>query len=150
MATDTERREVARRLRDWTWKSASPECLLNQLAFGDDCPGIDDNPDTIGCHECEVMAAKRLADLIEPSDRNDKLCAHCDYCDYCDLPKCSEQDGYSFKPKGYVDLMVLADNTIRSARRDMEICGDTVPTWYAAGRLEAVARSIREILGVES
>lgn len=66
MSPDTERREVARRLRDWTWKSGPPECLLNQLVFGDECPGTDDDPDTIGCDECEVMAAKRLADLIEP------------------------------------------------------------------------------------
>lgn len=66
MATDDERRDVARRLREWTWKSAPPECLLNQLVFGDDCPGTDDDPDTIDCHQCEVIAAKRLADLVEP------------------------------------------------------------------------------------
>lgn len=136
MISDTERREVAQRLRERAGKRV---LNLGELLW------------CIGCNDGDNAAAwNRLADLIEPSDRNDKLCAHCDYCDYCDLPKCSEQDGYSFKPKGYVDLMVLADNTIRSARRDMEICGDTVPTWYAAGRLEAVARSIREILGVES
>jgi len=66
MPTDDERRDVARRLREWTWKSAPPECLLNQLVSGDDCPGTDDDQDTIDCHQCEVIAAKRLADLIDP------------------------------------------------------------------------------------
>ena len=143
MATDDERRRVAERLRE---KKAECEergypwmCddLILALGYDHDYEAGDEIFD-------------RLADLIEPSDRNDELCVHCDYCDYCDLPKCSDQDGYSFKPKGYVDLLVLADKTIRTARHDMEICGDTVPAWYAAGRLEAVARNIREILGVES
>ena len=128
--TDDERRRVAERLR--RLNAPSLIAMMSILDVG----GRD-------------MCA-RLADLIEPSDRNDELCAHCDYCDYCDLPKCSDQDGYSFKPKGYVDLLVLADKTIRTARHDMETCGDTVPAWYAAGRLEAVAQSIREILEVES
>ena len=136
MVTDDERREVARRLRERAGKRV---LNLSELLW------------CIGCDEGDDAAAwNRLAELIEPSDRNDELCVHCDYCDYCDLPKCSDQDGYSFKPKGYVDLLVLADKTIRTARHDMEICGDTVPAWYAAGRLEAVARNIREILGVES
>lgn len=143
MPTNDERREVARRLRGQA-KKLGPNMDAPEFAHY--------TADVIDVNECMTWYEMelRLADLIEPSDRNDELCAHCDYCGYCDLPKCSEQDGYSFKPKGYVDLMVLADKTIRSARHDMEICGDTVPAWYAAGRLEAVARSIREILGVES
>lgn len=149
MITDDERRRVAEKLR-----ASIPEdgvmrrgdkgwSLLYRTIFGRYM-----HNQSAGRTYSEV--AGRLADLIEPSDRNDELCVHCDYCDYCDLPKCSDQDGYSFKPKGYVDLLVLADKTIRTARHDMEICGDTVPAWYAAGRLEAVARNIREILGVES
>ena len=139
MATDEERREVARRLRELDYSDLQESLICAYL----DALGIEGYADWVGI-------AHRLADLIEPSDRNDELCVHCDYCDYCDLPKCSDQDGYSFKPKGYVDLLVLADKTIRTARHDMEICGDTVPAWYAAGRLEAVARNIREILEVES
>lgn len=143
MATDDERREIAARLRN-----VAEQTKLDAK--------IVDNPMTV-----EFVAAavfydlpyvrglfSRLADLIEPSDGNAELCTRCDYCDYCNLPKCSEQDGYSFKPKGYTDLLVLADKTIASARHDMEVCGDTVPAWYAAGRLENIARGIREILGV--
>lgn len=147
MITDDERREVARRLRAHTMNSyIDPLCAFEHMVIGK-CDG-DCTYDLE--KECEENICKRLADLIEPSDRNGELCAHCDYCGYCDLPKCSEQDGYSFKPKGYVDLLELEDRIVRTARQDMEICGDTVPAWYAAGRLEAVARSIREILGVES
>lgn len=151
MISDIERREAARRLRDsakervevkgtgngnnWSW--------LYRSIFGH-YMGTQK-----GAKGHYVEVAGRLADLIEPSDGNAELCTRCGYRDYCDLPKCSEQDGYSFKPKGYVDLLVLADKISETARHDMEICGDTVPAWYAAGRLEAVARSIREILGAE-
>lgn len=67
MPTDKERREVARKLKSWEWKAVSPKCLLNSLVFDDECPGTDDDPDTITCQECERMAARRLADLIEPA-----------------------------------------------------------------------------------
>jgi hypothetical protein len=136
MATDDERREVAERLRalpDLATMGELAECVFGRK-----------------CSWSAGGLADTIADLVEPSDRNGELCVHCEYCDYCDLPKCSDQDGYSFKPKGYVDLLVLEDRIARTARQDMEICGDTVPAWYAAARLEAVARSIREILGVES
>ena len=143
MPTDAERREVARRLRSVNMDDFS--CYPEEFEGLYKAIGLYDGEEYSGQDWPE-----RLADLIEPSDGNSELCARCDYRDYCDLPKCSEQDGYSFKPKGYVDLVVLADKTIRTARHDMEICGDTVPAWYAAGRLEAVARNIREILEVES
>ena len=139
MISDEERREVARRLR-------------GEVGCGSSWPGMERLGVILGVEGGSGFPGRflsRLADLIDPSDRNDELCVHCDYCDYCDLPKCSDQDGYSFKPKGYVDLLVLADKTIRTARHDMEICGDTVPAWYAVGRLEAVARNIREILEVD-
>lgn len=144
MPTDDERREVAARLRGGydVVSDAHGRFWLNGTLFGMDI--------TARSEERIRDGLARLADLIEPSDRNGELCVHCDYCEYCDLPKCSDQDGYSFKPKGYVDLLELEDRIVRTARQDMEICGDTVPAWYAAGRLEAVARSIREILGVES
>lgn len=143
MISDEERREVARRLRGQA-KKLGPNMDAPEFAHY--------TADVIDVNECMTWYEMelRLADLIEPSDRNGELCVHCDYCEYCDLPKCSDQDGYSFKPKGYVDLLELEDRIVRTARQDMEICGDTVPAWYAAGRLEAVARSIREILGVES
>lgn len=146
MPTDAERREVARRLREIR------PCRSGHIEWWTIAKALDlkESAGWFGWEKFEPDSVNRLADLIEPSDRNDELCVHCDYCDYCDLPKCSDQDGYSFKPKGYVDLLVLADKTIRTARHDMEICGDTVPAWYAAGRLEAVARNIREILEVES
>ena len=142
MASDKERIEVARKLRSVD---------VNDILFDSELVDAIE-------HACGSKRKRRdfgkivdcLADLIESSDGNAELCAHCDYHDYCDLPKCSEQDGYSFKPKGYVDLLVLADTIRETARTDMEVCGDTVPAWYAAGRLENIARRIREILEVES
>lgn len=142
--TDEERREIVRRLRD----------RLKTDGIGGFTSGEFGNAVYFsvmhGHRGGYGEAGSFLADLIEPSDRNDELCAHCDYHDYCDLPKCSEQDGYSFKPKGYVDLLVLADTIRETSRHDMEMCGDTVPAWYAAGRIENIARRIREILEVES
>lgn len=93
--TDNERREVARRIKSWEWKSAPPECLLNSLAFGDDCPGTEDDPNTIGCHECECMAANRLAELIEPEPErtcNNVACSPCAFrcskCGWSDKDRC--------------------------------------------------------------
>lgn len=164
MITDDERREVALRMRGidaerldrvYGMDGEGGECSDPDMAKAGRNLMLGAIAEAVGLHYAPYYfdaapLRDRLADLIEPDDRNDELCVHCDYCDYCDLPKCSEQDGYSFKPKGYVDLLALTDKIIRTARPDMEICGDTVPAWYAAGRLEAVARRIREILGVES
>lgn len=155
MPTDKDRREVARRLRGNPEDTLIPHKTGRHHGMGcreaaDRFWNMCDRIKEAGNYDIAFSTTSVLADLIEPSDENAELCARCDYRDYCDLPECSEQDGYSFKPKGYVDLLVLADKTIRSARHDMEICGDTVPAWYAVGRLEAVAQSIREILGVES
>lgn len=76
MITDTERREVARRLRevkktcfDFTW------CKICMGVCGPECP--------VGCDEDEmaVDVAKRLADLIEPSCDRDALLALVDEMD---------------------------------------------------------------------
>lgn len=112
MPTNEERREVARRLKSWKWKSAPPECLLNSLAFGDECPANDDDPETIDCHECECMAAHRLADLIDPRTCR-KVPGKMKYGER--KPKCSEC-GYSlgdkrwnFCPKCGCEVMGNAD-----------------------------------------
>lgn len=124
MTTDDERREVAARLRDWTWKSAPPECLLNQLVFGEDCPGTDDDPDTIGCAECECMAAKRLADLIDPGDAQ-----------FRDAAKAVDRDAL----QGLAgSLQIMAMHHDMTGQPDL---GDTFRT---------IADKIREALGVES
>lgn len=114
MSTDDERREMARKLRGQA-KKLGPNMDAHEFA--------NYTADVIDVNECMTWheMTLRLADLIEPADRNDELCAHCDYCGYCDLPECSEHDGYSFRLKGYVDLLVLADKTIASARNDMEV-----------------------------
>lgn len=59
--------------------------------------------------------------------------------------------------KGAIFIRKQGDDEPRDATSPLEgyeyigvVDGDVVPAWYAAGRLEAVARSIREILGVES
>lgn len=92
MVNDDERREVARRLRGQAEK-LGPNMDAPEFAHY--------TADVIDVGECMTWyeMTLRLADLIEPSDRNGELCVHCDYCEYCDLPKCSDQDGYSFKPK---------------------------------------------------
>lgn len=65
MATDDERREVARRLRDMRlnpWDDAA--CEIAQCAgivcCNSECHGSDETP------ECTMALAHRLADLIEP------------------------------------------------------------------------------------
>ena len=138
MVTDDERREVARRLRDWTWKSSPPECLLNQLAFGNDCPGTDDDPDAIGCDECEVMAAKRLADLIEPPTQCPYYRSDRHYCSIHDVPAI-DRDA----------LLALADEMEEFGNLPVKHPGIRVLHNDDFSRELGYARRIREALGVE-
>lgn len=87
--TNEERREVAARLRGWVWRNHPPKCLMNSIAFGDECPGTDDDPYTIDCHQCEVFAAKRLADLVEPE--SERTCRK--------LPPLNSGDRYTLTAK---------------------------------------------------
>ena len=60
MINDTDRREVARRLRDANHHSCSPDCELRYAL--DDCYDCIGN----GCAGCHRDAFDRLADLIDP------------------------------------------------------------------------------------
>ena len=60
MTTDSERREVAARLRDANHHSCSPDCELRCAL--DDCYDCIGN----GCAGCHRDAFDRLADLIDP------------------------------------------------------------------------------------
>ena len=60
MTTDSERREVAARLRDANHHSCSPDCELRYAL--DDCYDCIGN----GCAGCHRDAFDRLADLIDP------------------------------------------------------------------------------------
>lgn len=71
MPTDTERREVARRLRELSRCVFSPESTYELLA---DAFGVDDFEDTSDLFN-------RLADLIEPSCDRDALLALADEMD---------------------------------------------------------------------
>lgn len=135
MATDDERRDVARRLREWTWKSAPPECLLNQLVFGDDCPGTDDDPDTIDCHQCEVIAAKRLADLVEPPTQ-------CSYY-HSERHYCSAYDDVVDREA----LLALAEEMLSASIEISRV--DSIRPLETAYLIQGYANRIREACGVE-
>ena len=60
ITTDSERREVAARLRDANHHSCSPDCELRYAL--DDCYDCIGN----GCAGCHRDAFDRLADLIDP------------------------------------------------------------------------------------
>lgn len=69
MATDDERRRVAKELRDFfpidlVSEMTDVDCQLSMMVMGDEfCPG--------NCLECFETVCERLADLIEPEDGTD-------------------------------------------------------------------------------
>ena len=95
MVTDDERREVARRLRDYVdlpddwWQETRAEFYVEKCVFGD-----------VNRHrEGELFA--RLADLIEPhrgSGGRTILCAHCESASWCGCEPGDEQGGCDFEP----------------------------------------------------
>ena len=119
MTTDSERREVARMLRELPDDSTYPD-LIGVIADHDGWyPAAD--------------AADRLADLIEPP----ALCPHYMY------PCCRTDAGGD-----YIDrdaLLALADEMKRDAGRVDELQLGIYGTCYLSG----IARRIREALGVQ-
>lgn len=95
MVTDDERREVARRLRDYVdlpddwWQETRAEFYVEKCVFGDDNRH----------REGELFA--RLADLIEPhrgSGGRTILCAHCESASWCGCEPGDEEGGCDFEP----------------------------------------------------
>lgn len=128
MATDEERREVARRLRENAEAHPDMSLILN-VAFADDRLRPD------GAMEWRVTphdAAMRLADLIEPSAR----CPHYMY------PCCRTDAGGD-----YIDrdaLLALADEMGSKARKYVDRFDENSGT---ARALNDYARRIREACG---
>lgn len=146
MISDEERREVARKLRDWTWKSAPPECLLNQLAFGDDCPGTDDDPDAIDCHQCEAMAANRLADLIEPGEPEVKCVAEVKI-DGERLEQLVHDAAVELAGIDRDALLKMADELDKEAEHKESSCWDRSVATVGTRYVREISRQIREALG---
>ena len=87
MATDDERREVARMLRELPGDSTYPD-LIGVIADHDGWYPASD-------------AADRLADLIEPhrgSGGRTILCAHCENVSWCGCEPGDEEGGCDFEP----------------------------------------------------
>lgn len=89
MPTDTERREVARRLRDMRldpWDDAACEIAqcVGIACCNSECHGSNETP------ECMMALCDRLADLIKPTDGFDldtvqRVCFEC--MEGCDEPE---------------------------------------------------------------
>lgn len=121
--SDTERREVARRLRsvgldDIRYSDAICEVMMcaGLTCVGDeDCHGSDERP------ECVVRVFARLADLIEPAPKRSEATPKCDreallaLADAMDGHADEMHDGCNFASSG--DMRDYA-------RRIREACGE--------------------------
>lgn len=90
MSDDTERREVARRLRGLDYSDLQESLICAYL----DALGIEGYADWVGI-------AHRLADLIEPnrgSGGRTILCAHCESASWCGCEPGDEDGGCDFEP----------------------------------------------------
>lgn len=129
MTSDDERREVARRLReyvdlpdDW-WADTYSGFYVEKCAFGD-----------VERHrESELFA--RLADLIEPPLQ----CPHY----HSDIHYCSIRE--DIQPIDRDALLALADELEEDACWEVQTPGDTSGAW----RLKDACDRIREALGEE-
>ena len=119
MISDTERREVARRLRELDYSDLQESLICAYL----DALGIEGYADWVGI-------AHRLADLIEPPTQ-------CPYY-HSDRHHCSAYDDVVDRDA----LLALADEM----QRELDEC---VSDHEIAGNLENKIRRIREALGVD-
>ena len=90
MPTDTERREVARRLRELDYADLQESLICAYL----DALGIEGYADWVGI-------AHRLADLVEPhrgSGGRTILCAHCESASWCGCEPGDGEGGCDFEP----------------------------------------------------
>ena len=88
MTTDSERREVARRMReyadlpdDW-WQETCAEFYIEKCAFGN----VD--------RHSEAELFTRLADLIDPDCRNESFCKVCGHVipdGWSECPRCKSK-----------------------------------------------------------
>lgn len=98
MATDTERREMARRLREHRGISRDMKCMLEECLFG---PGVLCLDVDGSCASCRDRIIDRLADLIEPHrgfGGRTILCAHCESASWCGCEPGDEEGGCDFEP----------------------------------------------------
>ena len=139
MISDTERREVARRLRGIkdTRDGCGHDlcCDLWSAVFDSDyrCPDL--------CDQCEVAVLDSLADLIEPSEPKVKCVAEVKI-DGEQLEKLVHDAAVELTGIDREALLALADEMDERAPYG----------WYSGERdsLRDYARRIREALGVES
>ena len=136
MATDTERREVARRLRELHLGGGSKDLIERTLS------------DAIGAWRKSGMSwdfiTERLADLIEPPMQCPHYCSDRHYCSIHDVPAIDREA-----------LLALADNLDSSASMLLKQ-NDLDPNRKRRGMrrdhaksLMAASSRIREALGVK-
>ena len=120
----------------------------------------DDGIVRIDSNDLDYFASEFFSERPDSWERLEEDCAKSDV-DYCAErglldPSCDTVEGDA-STRHCTDCCCTCDEKMARdlVRRSKKLAergesGDAVPAWYAAGRLEAVARSIREILGVES
>ena len=139
MPTDTERREVARRLRELRLKPWDDvACEMAQCAdivcCNSECHGSDETP------ECAMALCARLADLLEPSGPTGRCIAE------------GPVGGGGIEQLGHdaaVELTGIDRDALRAVAEDVDgAADDSGGLEPLAGVFRDIARCIREALGV--
>ena len=129
LASDDERRRVARRLREYASWDGEEDCLVDCADWGERVLNL------LGCGDTEGECYKTLADLIDPD---------CDEGRY--------EGVHTARPVDQEALLALADEIEYGASSDDGEYHDLPATMVAAvARTQmGYARRIREALGMES
>ena len=159
MISDTERREVARRLREYASWDDEEECLVDCTDWGERVLNL------LGCVDTEGECYAALADLIEPPTQCPYYHSDRHYCSIHDVPATpqkvaeemfgkmchstkEEADAYDAMLKSKsVELHPVDRDALLALADEMEN-----NTWYETGFDHHIAvrfaRRIREALGV--
>lgn len=133
MTTDSERREVARRLRELEYSDLQESLICAYL----EALGIEGYADWVGI-------AHRLADLIEPGEPKVKCVAEVKV-DGEQLEKLVHDAAVELTGINRDALLALADELEEDACLEVQTPGDASGAW----RLKDACDRIREALGVE-
>ena len=133
MTTDSERREVARRLRELDYSDLQESLICAYL----EALGIEGYADWVGI-------AHRLADLIEPGEPKVKCVAEVKV-DGEQLEKLVHDAAVELTGINRDALLALADELEEDACWEVQTPGDASRAW----RLKDACDRIREALGVE-
>ena len=130
MVNDDERREVARRLREYASWDGEEDCLVDCADWGERVLNL------LGCGDTEGECYAALADLIEPPTQCPYYHSDRHYCSIHDVPAI-DRDA----------LLALADELEEDACWEVQSPGVDNRTWMLKDVCDRIREACGEVVG---